>query len=122
MLRIATPLVVRSFLSAFYSCPPTSNLYTASSVLHWPTLVKNIGLGNQNIGGEKVTKSDKCMSISQLLGTRAHWAAPYSLGLCRLGLPFVFFPETFPYITVPLAMSLLFLCVPSRGLRVQHLC
>jgi len=31
-------------------------------------LVKNIGWANQNIGGQKVVKSDKCMGVSQLLG------------------------------------------------------
>ena len=30
---------------------------------HWLRLVKNIGWANQNIGGQKVVKSDKCMGI-----------------------------------------------------------
>jgi len=36
--------------------------------LHWRRLVKNIGWANQNIEGQKVVKSDKCMGVSQLLG------------------------------------------------------
>jgi len=36
--------------------------------LHWHRLVKNIGWANQNIGGQKVVKGDKCMGVSQLLG------------------------------------------------------
>src|SRR6218665_2691503 len=31
-------------------------------------IVKNIGWANQNIGVQKVVKSDKCMGVSQLLG------------------------------------------------------
>src|SRR6218665_2719640 len=41
---------------------------------HWHRLVKNIGWTNQNIGG-KVTKGDKCIGVSQLLGASAR-AAP----------------------------------------------
>jgi len=39
--------------------------------MHWRRLVKKIGWTNQNIGGQKVVKSDKCMGISQLLGACA---------------------------------------------------
>ena len=46
---------------------------------HWHRLVKNIGWTNQNIGG-KVTKGDKCIGVSQLLGASAR-AAPQSLRL-----------------------------------------
>ena len=42
---------------------------------HWRRLFKNIGWSNQNIGGQKVVKSDKCMGISQLWGAHAR-AAP----------------------------------------------
>jgi len=38
-------------------------------------LVKYIGWANQNIGGQKVVKRDKCMGVSQLLGARPR-AAP----------------------------------------------
>src|SRR6218665_3129663 len=47
---------------------------------HWRRLGKNIGWANQNIGGQKVVKSDKYMGDSQLLGARAR-AAPLSLRL-----------------------------------------
>src|SRR6218665_257883 len=36
--------------------------------LHWRSLVKIIGWANQNMGGQKVVKNDKCMGVSQLLG------------------------------------------------------
>src|SRR6218665_1238808 len=61
MYDVTTPLVVGSFLSAVYNCPPTSNLASSDS----------------------------------------------------LGLPFVFSPSTVPYITVPIAVSLLLVCVTS---------
>src|SRR6218665_1533844 len=48
---------------------------------HWRRLVNNIGWANQNIGGQKAVKSDKCMRISQLWGAYAR-AAPKSLRLC----------------------------------------
>ena len=35
---------------------------------HWRRLVKNSGWANQNLGGQKVVKRDKCMGISHLLG------------------------------------------------------
>jgi len=46
----------------------------------WRRLVKNIGWANQNIGEQKVVKSNKYMGVSQLLGARAQ-AAPKSLRL-----------------------------------------
>ena len=49
--------------------------------LHWRRLVKNIGWENQNIGGQKVVKSDKCMGVAQLLVTRARAPPPQSLRL-----------------------------------------
>jgi len=42
---------------------------------HWRRIVKNIGSANQNIGGQKVIKSDKCTGVSQLLGARARAAS-----------------------------------------------
>ena len=45
---------------------------------HWRRLVKNIGWADQNIRGQKVVKSDKCMGVSQLLGARARAASPKS--------------------------------------------
>ena len=42
---------------------------------HWRRLVKNIGWANQNIGGTKGGKRNKCMGIYHLLGARAR-AAP----------------------------------------------
>src|SRR6218665_2560757 len=36
--------------------------------LHWRRLVRNIGCANQNIGRQKVVKSDKYMGVSKLLG------------------------------------------------------
>jgi len=44
--------------------------------MHWLRFVKNIGWANQNMGGQKVVKSDKCMGVSQLLGARARPAPP----------------------------------------------
>src|SRR6218665_157322 len=44
-----------------------SFLPSALSAVHWRKLVKNIGWANQNIGGQKVVKSDKCIGVSQLL-------------------------------------------------------
>ena len=41
---------------------------------HWRRLVKNIEWANQNIGRQKLVKSDKCMGISQLLGARVRAA------------------------------------------------
>src|SRR6218665_788011 len=32
---------------------------------HWRRLVKNIEWANQNVGGQRVVKSNKCMCISQ---------------------------------------------------------
>ena len=43
-------------------------LITSGYFHHWHRLVKNIGWENQNIEGQKVVKSDKCMGVSQLLG------------------------------------------------------
>jgi len=37
-------------------------------VVHWHRLVKHIWWANQNIGGQKVVKSDKCLNVSKLLG------------------------------------------------------
>jgi len=51
--------------------------------------VKNIGWANQNIGGQKMVKSDKCMGDSQLLG-----------GTCP-GCP----PKVYPYDDVMISMS-----------------
>jgi len=48
---------------------------------HWRRLVKNIGWANQNIGGQKVLKSDKRMGVSQLLG-HVPGLPPQSLRLC----------------------------------------
>ena len=63
-----------------YSAHPSiDRLYTGT---HWRRLVKNIGWENQNIGGQKVVRSDKCMGVSQLLGADAR-AFPQSLRLCR---------------------------------------
>jgi len=53
----------------------TRHVLTCSD--QWRRLVQNIGWANQNIGGQKVVKSDKCMDISQLFGARAR-AAPKS--------------------------------------------
>ena len=39
---------------------------------HWRRLVKNIGWTNENIGGQKVIKSDKRMGFSQLFGGTCH--------------------------------------------------
>ena len=44
----------------------TSTIYDLRH--HRCRLVENSGWANQNIGGQKVVKSDKCMGISQLLG------------------------------------------------------
>src|SRR6218665_2941277 len=46
---------------------------------HWRRLVKNIGWANQNIGGQKVVKSDKCMGVSQLLGGTCPGCPPKSV-------------------------------------------
>src|SRR6218665_2245879 len=43
-------------------------LYKFYISLHWHRNVKNIRWANQNIGGQKVVKSGKCMGFSQLLG------------------------------------------------------
>jgi len=52
-------------------------MFIDQALIHWRRLVRNIGSANQNIGG-KGGKSDKCMSVPQLLGVRAR-AAPLSL-------------------------------------------
>src|SRR6218665_2767255 len=48
-------------------------------ISHWRRLVKNIGWANQNIGGQKMVKSDKCMGISQLLGGTCPGCPPKSV-------------------------------------------
>src|SRR6218665_2442844 len=52
---------------------------------HWRRLVKNIGWANQNIGGQKVVKCDKCMGISQLLGRHVPGLPPKVYAYGQLG-------------------------------------
>jgi len=52
---------------------------------NWRKLVKNIGWANQNIGGQKVVKSDKCMADSQLLGSTCPGCPTLSLRLWSIG-------------------------------------
>src|SRR6218665_3035140 len=55
---------------------------------HWRRLVKNIGWANQNIGGQKMVKSDKCMGDSQLLGSTCPGCPPF-ISL-RLWTPYIY--------------------------------
>src|SRR6218665_3954638 len=82
----------RIFTFALHQCSKTPSLVSfrvpsstgiTGAPIHWSRLVKNIGWANQNIGGQKVVKSDKCMGFSQLLGARAR-AVPQSLRLCSI--------------------------------------
>src|SRR6218665_2190502 len=52
---------------------------------HWRRLVKNIGWANQNIGGQKVVKCDKCTGISQLLGRHVPGLPPKVYAYGQLG-------------------------------------
>src|SRR6218665_1455984 len=72
------------FIQAISKAPLQVHYYSealpAPEHTHWHRLVKNIWWANQNIGGQKVVKSDKCMGVSQLLGHAP--GLPPSLCLC----------------------------------------
>ena len=63
--RLSREIKRINFADITRTCRPTFAIGIESA--HWRRLVKNIGWGNQNIGGQKVVKSDKCMGVSQLL-------------------------------------------------------
>ena len=79
MLSLVTiiVLIVSKVELAYFAAPA---LCREDFAVHWRRLDKNSGWANQNIGGQKVVKSEKCMGVSQLLGARAP-AAPQSLRL-----------------------------------------
>jgi len=58
---------------------------------HWRRLVKNFGWANQNIGGQKVVKSDKCMGVFQLLEGKCPGCP--AKGYAYDGSMFSFWPE-----------------------------
>jgi len=71
LLSFALNIWLKLFAKVFF-CRQHLDFFLIDSFLnwlaHWHRRVKNIGWANQNIGGQKVVKSDKCMGISQLLG------------------------------------------------------